>query len=256
MRFAQCLLIAFMILSTSLKAQPPLNLKEVTISANRIVDTVFGTWKYSVADFEFLDDKLIVLTYGRSLEKASVRLVDASRKVISSFELPDEAQKLYKDYMGYINVMCADHIYRIIIKDDVIHLGSLPVEDYRKFIMPCVDSLDQSVYFSNYQRDYPDFTYYAYNSSEKMISPVKRVCDTEVLHGYNMEYYFLKPKERVYARKLADFYGVDKHVIGAAMRGLTSSMYYTPLYSPLFVIKDTVCIFDLYLFSILIGKLK
>ncbi len=242
MRYALRFLTVFMISGLGLKGQ--IELKEITVSDKRIVDTVFGTWKYSVADYDFLDDKMIILTYGKNLEKATVRLIDASKHVLSSFELPDEAQKLYKDYMGYINVMCADHIYRITIKNDVIHLGSLPVEDYRKFIMPCLDSLEHSVYFSNYQRDYPDFTYYAYNSSEKMITPVKRVCDAEVLHGYNMEYYFLRPKERVYARKLADFYGVDKHVVGAAMRGLTSSMYYTPLYSPLFVVHDTVCIFD------------
>jgi hypothetical protein len=243
MRSRLYFLTVFMSFSCFAKAQKIYDLPEVSVGT-RIVDTVFGTWKYSVADFEFQGDKIILLTYGKSLEKPTVRLVDASQKVLSSFELPDEAQKLYKDYMGYVNVMCSNHIYRVTVKDDVLHLSSLPVEDYQKFIMPCVDSLEQSVYFSNYQRDYPEFTYYAYNSAEKMITPLKRVCDEEVLHGYNMEYYFLRPKERVYARKLADFYGVDKHVVGAAMRGLTNSMYYTPLYSPLFVMKDTVCIFD------------
>lgn len=146
--------------------------------------------------------------------------------------------------MGYVNIICANHIYRITIKEDVLHLGSLPMEDYQKFIMPCVDSSANSVYFSNYQSDYPEFTYYAYNSNEKIITPLKTVCDQEVLHGYNMEYYFLKPKERIYVRKMADYYGIDKHRIAATMGGLTSSMYYTPLYSPLHVMNDTICIFD------------
>jgi hypothetical protein len=217
-------------------------LNPVTINARP--DTVFGTWKYSVADFEFAGDKFILLTYGKNLQHATIRLVDASQNVLSSFDLPDEAKKLYKDYMGYINVICAEHIYRITVKDNILHLGSLPVDDYRKFIMPCVDSAASNVFFSNYQADYPQFTYYAFNSEEKIITPVKTVGDPEEIHAYNMEYYFLKPKDRLYARKLADFYGIDKHQIAASMSGLTSSIYYTPLYSPLFVMNDTICVFD------------
>lgn len=244
MRYVILFSISIMMCSITLKAQKTIVLKTVTISDKSIVDTVFGTWKYSVADYEFMDDKLVLLTFEKSLEKATLRLVDASQKVLSEFVLPDEAEKFYKDYMGYVNVICKNHIYRVSNKDGVLHLVSLPVEEYQKFIMPCVDSAHNAIYFSNYQRDYPEFTYYAYNSSEKIIAPVKTICDPEVMHGYNMEYYFLKPKERVYARKLADFYGVDKHRIAATMCGLTTSMYYTPLYSPLFVMDDTVCIFD------------
>jgi hypothetical protein len=224
-------------------AQPVYDLHPVTVS-DHMVDTVFGTWKYSIADYEFMEDKLVLLTYEKSLEHATIRLADAGQKVLSSFELPDEAKKLYRDYMGCINVICTDHIYRITVKDNVLHLGSLPVEDYTKFIMPCVDSADENIYFSNYQPDYPQFTYYAFNEPGKVIAPVKTIGDPEEIHAYNMEYYFLKPRDRIYARKLADFYGVDKHRLAASMSGLTSSMYYTPLYSPLFVMHDTICVFD------------
>ncbi len=244
MRYVIFFSIVLIIGTDKINAQKVHDLNVVTISAERAVDTVFGTWKYSVADFEFIGEKILILTFQKSLEKATIRLVDGSQKVLSSFDLPDEAQKFYKDYLGFVNVICADHIYRVTVEDDVLHLASLPVNDYRKFIMPCVDSTENSIYFSNYQRDYPEFTYYAYNSSEKMITPLRTIGDPEELHGYNMEYYFLKPKDRVYARKLADYYGVDKHRVAATMSGLTSSMYYTPLYSPLFVMKDTICVFD------------
>jgi hypothetical protein len=235
---------ALLLFSIPMISQPVYDLKPVPVSAERVVDTVFGTWRYSVADYEFLNDQLILLTYEKNPEHATIRLADASRKVLSSFELPDEAKKLYRDYMGYINVICTDHIYRITVQDNVLHLGSLPVEDYRKFIMPCVDSAEENIYFSNYQPDYPQFTYYAFNPPGEVIAPVKTIGNPEDIHAYNMEYYFLKPHDRIYARKLADFYGVDKHRLAASMSGLTSSMYYTPLYSPLFIMKDTICVFD------------
>lgn len=243
MRYVLLFSIAFLS-SFIVKGQKRYDLPEVSVSDKRIVDTVFGTWKYSVADYEFIDDKMVILTFKKSLEKATLRLLDENKKVISSFELPDEAQKFYRDYMGFVNVICANHIYRITIKDEALHLASLPVEDYKRFIMPCVDSAHNSIYFSNYQRDYPEFTYYAYNSSEKLFQPIKKVGDPEVIHDYNMEYYFLQSKERLQVRKLANYYGIDFHRVAASMSGYTNSIFYTPLYSPLFVMNDTICLFD------------
>jgi hypothetical protein len=220
-------------------------LPEVGITAHK-VDTVFGTWKFSVADYEFIDDKLLLLTFEKNLEHAKVMLADASQHILSSFQLPDEAERLYKDYLGYINVICVNHIYRITIKDNAIHVASLPYDDYKKLIMPCIDTIAKDIYFSNYQKDYPQFTYYAYNTADSTVLPFKTVCDKEVLKGYNMEYYFLKPKDKLFAIRLAQECGVDKHRVAATMSGLTTSVFFTPLYAPLFIIKDTVFVFDHY----------
>lgn len=222
-----------------------IDLAAVDVSANRF-DTVFGNRKFSVADYEFLDDKLVLLTFEKNLVHAKVMLADASQKILSAIELPDEAEKLYKDYLGYINVICTNHIYRINITNNIIRLSSLPVNDYKNLIMPCLDTIGKNIYFSDYRKEYPEFTYYAYNTEVDNVSAFKTICDKESLKGYNMEYYFLKPKERLYARKLADEYGIDKHRIAATMSGLTKSIFYTPLYAPLFIVQDTIFIFDHY----------
>ncbi|MGZ4156550.1 MAG: hypothetical protein ACXVED_05280, partial [Bacteroidia bacterium] len=60
-----------------------------------------------------------------------------------------------------------------------------------------------------------------------------------------------KGKDQLYAMRIADQYKIDFHRVAANMTGLTSSMYYTPLYAPLFVINDTVCVFDHYSNAIL-----
>ena len=244
MRKLYYLLFAILLLSNNLKAQKVHDLKPVSVYPHPIADTVFGTWKFSVADYEFQDDKLLLLTYEKSLEHAKVVLIDGSQKVISSFEIPDEAKKLYKDYQGYTNVICEKNIYRITIINNEIHLGELPADDYKRHIMPCLDTIGKDIYFSNYDRDYPEFTYYAYNTSKESVNPFKTVCDKEQLQGYNMEYYFLQSKQKLLARQLADEYKVDKHRIAVMMTGLTNAYFYTPLYSPLFIINDTVCIFD------------
>ena len=108
MRYVILFSIAFFILPSRVKSQVKIyDLSPVDFSSKHPADTVFGTWKYSVADYEFIEDKMVILTFQKSLEKATIRLIDASQKVLSSFDLPDEAQKLYKDYMGYVNIMFA-----------------------------------------------------------------------------------------------------------------------------------------------------
>jgi hypothetical protein len=252
MRVIRSLSLLAMLLTGGSFAQTTYELNSVTVSTSKHADTVFGTWKFSVYDYEFTaPGRMILLAYNRNLADARVVLVDESQKVLSSFILPDEAKSLYRDYQGYVNVICLRHIYRVLVKDDVIRLGSLPVDQYRRFIMPCIDSMKNEVYFSNYRADYPEFSYYAYNDVDSTLSTVRTVADHELLRGYKMEYYFLKPKERLQAIKMAQDYGTDKYRVAAAMSGLTSSMYYTPVYAPLFILHDTVHVFDHYSNAIL-----
>lgn len=239
-----------------LHAQKTYDLHPVTVTAERKVDTVFGTWKFSVADYEFYEDKLILLTFTRSMAHAEIMLVDAEQRVLSQFELPDVAEKLFRDYQGNINAICESKVYRIKIIGNTIGLASLPVADFNAKIVPCIDTIGPDIYFSNYSRDYPEFTYYAFNTADSSLHPFKTVTDREELKSYNMEYYFLEPHDRFRASKLAEEYHVDKHRVAAVMSGVTNSIFYTPLYAPLFVFNDTVCVFDHYNDAILFYNKK
>lgn len=247
-------LLAFLVVvPVLLMAQPvkKYELNPVTVSADKIVDTAFGTWKFSVADYQFYKGGMILLTYQRSLKQPTVMIIDAEKRIRQSVSIPDEATGLYTDYQGYTNVICESHIYRLLISDNSLRLGSLPVEDYRTLIMPCIDSLDQQIYFSNYQRDYPEFTYYAYRTKDSSLYALRTITDDDQLKSYNMEYYFLPTQERFKAAKISREYGIDKHRVAAIMSGVTGSMYYTPLYAPLFIIHDSIMVFDHYKNAIL-----
>lgn len=229
-----------------------IDLNLVTVSDNKKVDTVFGTWKFGVADYEFYENKLILLTFEYGAKKEKIVLVETSQKILSSFQLPEKAEKLYKDYLGFINVICEQTIFRITVdNNNTIHLGALPTNEYKQRIMPCIDTINQNIYFSNYQRDYPEFTYYAFNTADTTYAPLKRIYDKDALDSYNMEYYFLNTRDKLTARQLAQEYKMDYHRVAAIMSGVTNSMFYTPLYAPLFIINDTVCIFDHYSNAIL-----
>ncbi len=211
-------------------------------------DTVIGNWHFFIEDYLFYDkDRFLLLTFENSLKSAKIMLADENQKIISSVDVPVEAIDLYKDYQGHFNVMCKDSAFRIhVFSDDKIQLMALPYKDFCDRMLPCADTTNGKIIFSNYNRDYPAFTWFFYDPLDTTIHPIRGIADRELLAQYNWEFDYLKPKDRLYARKMEAYTGIDKRIIAATMTGFPQSIYYTPLYAPLFMVHDTICVFDHY----------
>lgn len=211
-------------------------------------DTIFGNWKFFVEDFMFVDEnRMVLLTFEKSLKESKVLLVDRDQKILSSIDVPVESKELYRDYQGNINVMCIDSAFRVkVVPPSQVLLLALPYKDFCDRMLPCVDTCGGQILFSNYVEQYPAFSYFAYNPADTTIRKLRYVVDGPLLDSYNWEFDFLKPKDRLYARKMELYTGIDKRVIAATMTGFPNSIYFTPLYAPMFVKNDTVCVFDHY----------
>jgi len=114
-------------------------------------------------------------------------------------------------------------------------------------IKPIKDTAFGNYYYSNQHPDYPKFSYLYFKStqpdSQKVLSTV---VNAPLLDLYNFEYYYLNPKARLAVRKMEAESKVDKHIIAATMSGFTRSLFYEPLFAPMFILKDTICVFDHY----------
>ncbi len=224
-------------------------LELLTVTANPRPDTVFGNNTFSIQDFDFYEDKYLLLSFDKKTDQPFVRLVDEGQHILSSFLIPQEAanvKELYRDFMGYVNIICKESIYRIVVRDDVVSLVSLPVEDYNALVKPVIDTLNSQLLFSNYNSDFPMFSYFAYNPADSSKKEIATIENEDLMQAYRFEYYSLKPRDKLTARNIADEYGIDKHKAAAMISGFTHSMYYTPLYAPLFVMGDTIHVFDHY----------
>lgn len=221
----------------------------IAVYATLKPDTLVGSPKYSIYDFDFYEDKFILLTASKSLEKAQLKLADASGKIITSYAVPlegGEAKEFYHDYMGYTNLVCKNYIYRINMYHDRFVLIPLAPEDVNSFIKPIIDTINGRIIFTDYWKDYPMFNYFSYNEKDSTKNQLMTIEDKELMHSYNFEYYNLKPREKLEARRLAMDLKTDKRIVASLMTGFTKSMFYTPLYAPLYIIKDTICVFDHY----------
>jgi len=210
-------------------------------------DIVVGHREYSVSDFEFLESHIILLTYNKRLEKESVlRLTDNSGKQLSSLLIPCESQELYRDYLGNIYLLCSGKVMRVELRGTTLYLNNIDTEDFDRRITPCIDTLADQICFTNYHPDYPQFEYYSYNVSDSSSKMLTQVRDEELYGKYRYEFVFMSFEDQVYAMRMEDETGVDMHDIAAQMTGFTKSIYYRPLYAPLFIINDTIYIFDHY----------
>jgi hypothetical protein len=225
------------------------SLDTFTVYAKLKPDTLVGSPKYSIYDFDFYEDKFILLTAEKTLEKAELKLADVNGKIITSYTVPKEggeAKEFYHDYMGYTNLVCKNYIYRINMYHDRFVLIPLAIEDVNAFIKPIIDTINGKIIFSDYWKDYPMFNYFSFNEADSIKAQLHTVEDKEMMHAYNFEYYSLIPKEKLTARRLAMEYKTDKHIVASLMSGFTKSMFYEPLYAPLYIIKDTISVFDHY----------
>ena len=96
------------------------------VSARHKVDTVFGTWKFSIADYELLDgDRFIFLTFEKNIRRSKLILATSDQHILSSVEIPrdmDDAKYLYRDFQGNVNVICKEAIYRIKVNNELLIL--------------------------------------------------------------------------------------------------------------------------------------
>jgi hypothetical protein len=212
-------------------------------------ETLVGKPNYSVYDFDFYEDKLILLTAQKSLNKAQIQFSDYSGNIITHLSLPKDAgtaTSFFHDYEGYTDLICSDTVFRLdVINNDFI-LMPINRNSFNTCIKPVIDTANQNLYYSNQWEKYPLFNYYFIKQNDSTNNLLSTVINSDLMKIYNWEYYYLKPGDQLQARRIAQQYKIDKHIVAALMSGFTQSIYYEPIYAPLFILNDTVCVFNHY----------
>ena len=227
--------------------QVPIFLDTVSIVGKHKPDTVVGNNSFFIQDFEFMGNELLLLTTDRFTDGWNVQLATEEQKILAKVNVPvNDVLHFYKDFLGYVNVVCKEEIFRVQLNGNVLTLRQLPKQDFEWMIEPGIDTIHHNIYFSNYRDDYPEFQYFVWNRDDSTRAMLRDIVDKDLALQYSFEYDFLKPKEKLYARKISQKTGIDKRDVAAYMTDFAHQRWFTPLYAPLFVVRDTVLIFDHY----------
>lgn len=208
---------------------------------------VFKSDVVNVFDFEILDNHLLLLTYEKR-KGHNVRLIltNLDNEILSAHSVNDDAKKIEKDYEGKLHLISDNSVYYIALNQSVIELQIESKTDYEKYLQPLVSQNSDKLYFSNYAWHYPGFSYFSYDKKDSTYKTLKYIEDVFMMQLYRAEYKYVDTRTKLEAYRAELRTGIDKEIWAAVWNGFPNSMYYKPLYAPMFSRNDSVMIFDHY----------
>jgi len=222
------------------------NQTEVVITAPGIPLVYFNSNRLSVADFEMLPNgEMLLLTYPKRLNKGNELLVWDGKNIKRTFEVPDVAEELVRDYRGNPHVVCEKNVFGVHVDSKEIVLSNLEKDYFLKYLAPILDTNKTKMYFSNFNKDYPAFEYYTYDQEDSSYTKILQIKDDLMMELYRSEFKWVDVRTKLWAKNLELQTGIDAEIyVGANY--FTQSPYYKELYAPLFHRKDTLFVFDYY----------
>jgi hypothetical protein len=221
--------------------------KEVVIQNSYEPVRMFGSERVSVEDFELLDDdRLLLLTYERTLKRGSeLLLTDFNEKIIAQLPTGPKTRELIRDFRGNIHLITEDWVYNVKPEEDFMRLFRIEKPYFMRYVAPLIDTVDMRMFFSNYSEVYPAVDYFYFDRLDSVYAKIIEVEDAIMMEMYLAEYKWVDVRTKLWAREQERKLGVDKEIIiGATI--FTQSIFYKEIYAPLFVRNDSVFVFDHY----------
>lgn len=221
-------------------------LEQVVIKGKRVPDTVFGSELTSVADYEFAGDYMVLLSYNKSLRKeAYLQLTSKRNTLVTTFKTPPNPVRLFKDFENRIYLITQTRVYLINVVQSEFRLRPVDLKFFSEFTSKIIDTVNQHFLYSDFNASYPAFHYYSQPFQDSSGKKIHKVENKFMMDLYRAEYKYAPQKQKLWAFRQELRTGIDKEIwIGAS--NFTQSLYYEPLYAPLFINNDTVLIFDHY----------
>lgn len=224
-------------------------LGEVTISSSK-TEEVIRSKSFSILDYGFYNDHLLLITFVSNLQKSQLVLLDEHGDTLGRLALPERPVKLFKDCLGYQHVIGEKNTYQVHYDLGKLHLlPSMPLSQFESVLFPCVTEDAQNLYFKKYyggklmdtgrfriQTNHQIANYYAVNKSSRTTKDLNTIADTATIQRNKEEQEFLDKKEA------AGMY--RKPILKEFDRIHAETSLYKEIYVPLFKIRDSICIFN------------
>lgn len=223
-----------------------LELNEFVVGAKQKPKIIYGTQENSVSDFLFVDDKLLLLSYSKSIEKDPIlKLVSQNQELLCEYNCPKDVIKLFTDFEEKHYLITKKKIYLISVFKKEIRLREIEKKQFDEFTSLILDTLNQQYIYSNFSDAYPAFDFFHQSIYAKNAITFHHIEDEFMMELYRSEYKYAPPRDKLWALRQEVETGIDKEIwIGA--RSFTGSLYYKTPYAPLFLLQDTIRIFDHY----------
>ncbi len=221
-------------------------------------EVVYQRSDLHVGDHFINDQGVWVLTYekprlwhreaeaGRQVYRdARLHLLDTNFVERCSVRLPTEVERLHHDHAQRTIVEGLRNAWVVEVRNGALVLQELALSALRESVLPWTDSIQGLLLGSNRSLTYPAFDHFAVDR-EGTSHVICAVEDKRLMELFRSQYKYMSGADKVIAMDLGFETGVDPEVIAGYMTAFYNDPYFDPPYAPLFVVSDTLCVFDHY----------
>ncbi len=227
-------------------------LKGVVITSEKI-DTLYKDDKYSVLDYELMDDGIILLIYKYNLTRAELLFIEFTGKELFGLKiLPGKPLRLFKDCLGNIHIITKTKSFQVYSEGNRIKLYKGVDLNYFKEIMSyCKFIIGSKMYYTSYGFIDLVANFYYIDTVDKKNILFRTIADQQKLDflKYNPENYSLLSGSG--GPDLGDLKGLpgDRAILNRIRdmeieKRFNQMAYFSPVYVPMFKLGDTVCVFN------------
>lgn len=212
-----------------------------------------------VGAFHVNDDGLWVLAYDRPglwhrqedagqqvLKNARLYLLDTLFQERAYIAIPGPVLALRHDHARRPIVEGAKEAWVAWSSGDSIVLATLSKETLHTAVLPWTDSIPGRLLGNNLTATYPAFEHIAYDPAHDELRTICSVEDAHLVQLFRSQYKYMSGRDKVIAMDLEKETGIDREIHAGYMTAFHTDILYKVPYAPLFVVRDTLCVFDRY----------
>ena len=220
-------------------------------------EVVYQREDLHVGDYHANDQGLWVLTYERPqywhrdsevgaqvFREARLHLLDTNFVELCSVRIPGDAVRLQHDHANRTIVEGTRKAWIATVTKEEILLGAIDLSTLREEVLPWTDSLPDLLLGSTMSTTYPAFEHIGYTIGTKETRVFCQVQDDHTMELFRSQYKYMTGRDKVIAMDLEKETGIEREIIAGYMTGFQNDPYFVLPYAPLFVVHDTLCIFD------------
>ena len=222
-----------------------------------VPEEVFRSEELNVAEFEINEEGIWVLAYDhprllRDQANAGVNiyrdvvliLLDTLFRERARMPVMGEALGLRRDHRGRIYLELRHEALLCGLEKGRIACVHFTNDDLHRRVLPWTDSIPGWLIGNNEDGTFPAFDHIAWDPVREEERVLCSVQDDFTMELFRSQYKYMSGHDKVIAMDLAREYGVDKQIIAGYMTGFQHDLYFHAPYAPLFVVNDTLCVFD------------
>lgn len=180
------------------------------------------------------------------LRGARLYLLDTLFNERFHLSVPSEVRGLRKDHRQRTIVEGMKEAWFAWPGGEDIEFGRVDLTTLHEAVLPWTDSVPGYLLGNNLQPTYPAFDHFAHDPVRDTSRVICSVVDEHTMELFRSQYKYMTGHDKVVAMDLGREMGVDAEVIAGYMTGFPKDLYFNVPYAPLFVVHDTLCVFDHY----------